>query len=341
MIIRDIIAQMPKAELHVHIEGTLEAELCFELARRNDIELAYNSVAELQSAYQFNNLQEFLDIYYQGAEVLIEEQDFFDLTWAYLEKARSQNVLHAEIFFDPQTHTMRGVEMDTMLNGMTAAMKKAETALEISSRLIFCILHHVEIGNALDTAAAAEHYKERYAPYLIGIGLDSAEVGFPPHTYKDVFDRTRAAGFIPVAHAGEEGLAEYVRDALDSLKIVRLDHGNRSLEDQDLVERLLTEEIALTICPLSNLKLRVVENMKNHPLRIMLEKGLKATVNSDDPAYFGGYINENFVAVAEALELNKKHLYTLARNSFEASFINKNLKSLYITKLDEFFAIVG
>jgi hypothetical protein len=185
---------MPKAELHVHIEGTLEAELCFELARRNDIELAYNSVAELQSAYQFNNLQEFLDIYYQGAEVLIEEQDFFDLTWAYLEKARSQNVLHAEIFFDPQTHTMRGVEMDTMLNGMTAAMKKAETALEISSRLIFCILHHVEIGNALDTAAAAEHYKERYAPYLIGIGLDSAEVGFPPHTYKDVFDRTRAAG---------------------------------------------------------------------------------------------------------------------------------------------------
>ena len=236
---------------------------------------------------------------------------------------------------------MRGVEMDTMLNGMTAAMKKAETALEISSRLIFCILRHVEIGNALDTAAAAEHYKERYAPYLIGIGLDSAEVGFPPHTYKDVFDRTRAAGFIPVAHAGEEGPAEYVRDALDSLKIVRLDHGNRSLEDQYLVERLLTEEIALTICPLSNLKLRVVENMKNHPLRIMLEKGLKATVNSDDPAYFGGYINENYHALDRALDLKRDDFAALARNSFEASFIDDDDKRTLIARLDAYLAEAG
>ena len=336
MISRDIIAQMPKAELHVHIEGALEAELCFELARRNGVELAYGSVEELKSAYRFDNLQEFLDIYYQGAAVLIEERDFDDLMRAYLEKARSQNVLHTEIFFDPQSHTMRGVDMETVLNGLTAAMNKAETELGISSRLIFCILRHVDIDNAMDIVTIAEHYKERYAPYLIGIGLDSSEAGFPPINYKGVFDRGRAAGFIPVAHAGEEGPAEYVRDALDILKIQRLDHGNRALEDDALVARLVAEQMALTVCPLSNLKLRVVDDMKRHPLRRMLEKGLKATVNSDDPAYFGGYINENYFAVAESLDLTEEHLYTLARNSFEASFIGENQKSSYIAKLDEF-----
>ncbi len=341
MISRDIIAQIPKAELHVHIEGTLEAEQCFELARRNGVELAYGSVEELQSAYRFNDLQEFLDIYYQGANVLIEEQDFYDLTWAYLTKARTQNVLHTEMFFDPQTHTMRGIDMETVLNGITAAMAEAESSLDISSRLIFCILRHVDIDNALDTVAVAEYYKEHHIDRLIGIGLDSSENGYPPNFYKDIFDRARAAGFIPVAHAGEEGPPEYVREALDILKIERLDHGNRSLEDDALVERLAQESMALTVCPLSNLNLKVVADMKNHPLRRMLDLGLKATVNSDDPAYFGGYINENYFAVAEALDLTEAHLYSLARNSFEASFIGEDQKATYIAKLDEFAASNG
>ena len=341
MISRQMIAQMPKAELHVHIEGTLEAELCFELARRNGVKLTYGSIKDLQDAYRFNNLQEFLDIYNQGAEVLIEEQDFYDLAWAYLAKAKAQNVLHAEIFSDPQLHTLRGIEVETVLNGLTAAMAKAETELALTSRLIFCIQRHVDLDNAMDTVVVAEHCRDRYAPYLIGIGLDSSERGFPPSNFIDVFDRARAAGFIPVAHAGEEGPAEYVTDALDNLKIQRLDHGNRSLEDDELVKRLVREEIPLTLCPLSNVKLRIVDQMKNHPLRKMLEKGLKATVNSDDPAYFGGYINENFYAAAEALELTEAHLYELARNSFEASFISESQKRSHIAKLDDFAAATG
>ena len=328
----DFIRGLPKAELHVHIEGTLEPELCFELAARNGIGLDYESIDELRAAYRFGNLQDFLDIYYQGANVLIEERDFYDLTWAYLEKAHAQNVLHTEIFFDPQIHTGRGIPFDRVVSGIGQALDKAEAEWELTSELIFCILRHVDVKNGLETVEQAKDHKDR----LIGIGLDSSEQGFPPSMFKDIFDNARNEGFLVCAHAGEEGPPEYVLEALDILKIDRLDHGNRSLEDEALVERLVAEKIALTVCPLSNLKLKGVDRMENHPLKIMLEKGLKATVNSDDPAYFGGYMNENFQAVAEALDLTEEHLITLSYNAFQASFIDDDAKQLLLKKLDRF-----
>mgnify|MGYP003979945733 FL=1 len=332
MISPEIIEKMPKAELHLHIEGTMEPEMCFELAKRNHIELEYTSVDELRDAYQFKNLQDFLDIYYQGCKVLVEEQDFYDLTWAYLEKAYQQNVRHTEIFFDPQAHTTRGIPFKRVVDSITHAMEDAESKFGITSGLIFCILRHMDIESALATVDEAIKYKDQ----LLGIGLDSTEVGLPPNLYREVFKRAREAGFKAVAHAGEEGPPEYVWKALDILKIDRLDHGNRSLEDDRLVERLVEEQMALTVCPLSNLKLKIVNDMSEHPLKIMLDKGLKATVNSDDPAYFGGHINANYLAVSKALNLDANDLYTLARNSFEASFLSAELATTYISELDEF-----
>lgn len=332
MITADLIEQMPKAELHVHIEGTLEPELCFDLAKRNNIEIDYSSVEELRAAYQFENLQEFLDIYYQGCNVLIEEQDFYDLTWAYLEKAHQQNVRHTEIFFDPQSHTTRGIPFERVVDSITHAMADAETKFGLTSGLIFCILRHMSIESALETVDEAINYRD----HLIGIGLDSSEKGYPPRLYKEVFDRAREAGFKAVAHAGEEGPPDYVWEALDILKIDRLDHGNRCLEDDVLVARLAQEKMALTVCPLSNLSLGLVKDIAAHPLREMLFKDLKATLNSDDPAYFGGHVNANYIAVWEALNLNENHLYQLARNSFEAAFLEDQQKAAYIAELDTF-----
>ncbi len=333
MITADLIDQMPKAELHVHIEGTLEPELCFELAARNNITLDYTSVEALRDAYKFQNLQDFLDIYYQGCNVLVEEQDFYDLTWAYLENAHQQNIRHTEIFFDPQSHTSRGIPFGTVVDSITHAMADAKDKFGLTSGLIFCILRHMSIDSALATVDEAVTHKDK----LIGMGLDSSEQGFPPSLYKEVFDRAREAGFKLVAHAGEEGPPDYVWEALDILKIDRLDHGNRSLEDEALVRRLADGQMALTVCPLSNLKLNVVSDLRDHPLKTMLSKGLKATVNSDDPAYFGGQVNANYSAVAEALDLTRGELYQLARNSFEASFSGTERKAALVQELDAYF----
>ena len=321
--INAFIEGLPKVELHLHIEGSLEPEMLFALAQRNKIELPFKSVEEVRKAYDFGNLQDFLDIYYQGMGVLQTEQDFYDLTLAYLEKSAAQNVVHTEIFFDPQGHTERGIKFETVLNGITRALDDGKKKLGISSRLIMCFLRHLSEEDAFKTLEQALLYKDR----IIGVGLDSSEVGHPPSKFKRVFDRARAEGFLTVAHAGEEGPPEYIWEALDLLKISRLDHGNRALEDQNLIARLTGEGMALTVCPLSNLKLCVIKDMKKHPLKKMLELGLKATVNSDDPAYFGGYMNDNYKAVTEALSLEKPHLLILVRNSIDASFLTQTEKN--------------
>ena len=312
------IRDLPKVELHLHIEGSLEPELMFELAQRNKIDIPFKSVDEVRAAYDFGNLQDFLDIYYQGMNVLRTEQDFYDLTWAYLSRVAAENVQHVEIFFDPQGHTSRGVAFDTVLNGITRALDDAKKKLNVSSKLIMCFLRHLSEEDALQTLEQALPYKDR----ILGVGLDSSEVGHPPSKFARVFEKARAEGFLLVAHAGEEGPPEYVWEALDQLKIDRIDHGNRSLEDSKLSERLAQEGMALTVCPLSNLKLCVVKDMAKHPLRTMLDLGIKATVNSDDPAYFGGYMNDNYIAVAEALKLSKQEILTLARNSIDATFLD-------------------
>lgn len=311
------IEGLPKVELHLHIEGSLEPEMLFALAQRNNVAIPFKTVEDVRKAYAFGNLQDFLDIYYQGMNVLRTEQDFYDLTWAYLERVAAQNVVHAEIFFDPQGHTERGVAFETVLDGITRALGDGERKLGVSSRLIMCFLRHLSEEEALKTLAQALPYKGR----ISGVGLDSSEVGHPPSKFKNVFAQAKAAGFLIVAHAGEEGPPAYVHEALDLLKVDRIDHGNRSLEDRALVERLVHDDMALTICPLSNLKLCVVKDMRDHPLKKMLALGLRATVNSDDPAYFGGYMNENYKAVAGALGLDRNDLLTLARNSIEASFL--------------------
>lgn len=321
--INAFIEGLPKVELHLHIEGSLEPEMLFALAQRNKIELLFKSVEEVRKAYDFGNLQDFLDIYYQGMGVLQTEQDFYDLTLAYLEKSAAQNVVHTEIFFDPQGHTERGIKFETVLNGITRALDDGKKKFGISSRLIMCFLRHLSEEDAFKTLEQALLYKDR----IIGVGLDSSEVGHPPSKFKRVFDRARAEGFLTVAHAGEEGPPEYIWEALNLLKISRLDHGNRALEDQNLIARLTGEGMALTVCPLSNLKLCVIKDMKKHPLKKMLELGLKATVNSDDPAYFGGYMNDNYKAVTEALSLEKPHLLILVRNSIDASFLTQTEKN--------------
>ena len=324
------IAALPKAELHLHIEGTLEPELMFAIAARNGIELPYSSVEEVRAAYRFSNLQDFLDIYYAGANALLEMQDFYDLTWAYLQRAFTQNVRHVEIFFDPQTHTGRGIAFATVIEGISRALDDAEARLGISSRLFLCFLRHLDEAAALGTLDEAMPWRE----HIAGVGLDSSERGNSPGKFREVFRRARAAGFFAVAHAGEEGPAEYVREALDVLKVVRIDHGNNALEDADLVAELVRRRIPLTVCPLSNVKLCVVDDITSHPLKRMLDLGLFVTVNSDDPAYFGGYVNENYVAVAEALNLSRAELALLARNSIEASLLSTEAKSALLTELD-------
>lgn len=314
---QDFIQALPKAELHIHIEGSLEPELMFELARRNGVELAYPDVDSIRNAYNFNCLQDFLDLYYQGMSVLQTEQDFYDLTWAYLERCQQQNVVHTEIFFDPQGHTARGVAFETVINGMWRALQQAGRELGISSRLIMCFLRHLDQASAFETLAQALPWRR----HIAGVGLDSSELGNPPSRFREVFQQAGALGFKRVAHAGEEGPPAYVQEALDLLQVDRIDHGNRSLEDPQLVQALAASGMPLTVCPLSNLRLAVVKDMRDHPIRKMLQHGLKASVNSDDPAYFGGYINENFMALADATGLNREEIRTLVINGFESSFL--------------------
>ncbi|HYI11829.1 MAG TPA: adenosine deaminase [Thermoanaerobaculia bacterium] len=311
---RDFIASLPKAELHLHIEGTLEPELMFELAARNKVALPFASVGGLRRAYDFQDLQSFLDIYYQGAAVLQMREDFRDMAAAYFRKAASQNVRHAEIFFDPQTHTHRGIAFDTVIRGLRDAQVDAERDLGVTSKLILCFLRHLDEDDAMRTLEAALPYGD----WILAVGLDSSEKGHPPRKFERVFRAAREAGLLAVAHAGEEGPPEYIWEALDLLHVRRIDHGVRCLEDPRLVDRLVAEQIPLTVCPLSNIKLRVFDTMRDHNLKTMLDRGLKVTINSDDPAYFGGYIEENYVAAAEALGLTEEELATIARSSFEA-----------------------
>jgi adenosine deaminase len=323
------LAALPKAELHLHIEGTLEPELMFELARRNRVALPYADVESVRQAYVFADLQSFLDIYYRACSVLREEQDFYELTRAYLERARADGVRHAEIFFDPQTHTARGVGFDKVVLGISRALREGET-LGISSRLIMCFLRDLPAESALATLEQAAPYQD----LITGVGLDSAEVGHPPVKFAEVYREALAAGFRVVAHAGEEGPPDYIWQALDVLGVERVDHGVRCLEDSRLVERLVADQMPLTVCPLSNLKLRVIDTIDQHPLARMLDQGLRATVNSDDPAYFGGYIAGNFAAVASALPLSTDALVQLARNSFQASFLDDRAKASHLAEID-------
>ena len=332
MTIDKYIKNIPKAELHVHIEGTFEPELMFEIAQRNNIKIKYNSVDELKKAYDFNNLQEFLDIYYSSASVLINEQDFYDMTWAYMEKLHSQNVLHAEIFFDPQTHTNRGVQFSTVITGIHKALLNAEKKFGITTKLIMCFLRHLDEDQAFKTLGQSLEFKD----WITAVGLDSSEVGHPPSKFQLVFKKARELGYLTVTHAGEEGPPEYVWEALNLLNVTRIDHGNRALEDDTLVQLLAQKQIPLTVCPLSNLKLRVVDNLENHPLKMMMEKNLLVTINSDDPSYFGGQLNDNYLKLAKALNLTTSDIYQLAKNSFNASFLSDYEKTAYLNKVDEY-----
>jgi adenine deaminase len=323
---------MPKAELHLHIEGTLEPEMMMTLAQRNGVALPYADVDTIRDAYRFESLQDFLDLYYIGMSVLRTRQDFFDLASAYLEKAASQNVVHAEIFFDPQAHTARGIAFDTVLSGLTDALDKARREYGISSRLIMCFLRHLPEEQAFDTLAQACRCKE----HIFAVGLDSSEAGHPPSKFDRVYAAARREGFVPVAHAGEEGPPSYVGEAIDMLRVRRIDHGNRALEDPGLVARIAHERIPLTVCPLSNQNLKVCPDLAAHPLRRMLAAGLLATVNSDDPSYFGGYVNENFLAVQTALALTREEIATLARNSFTASFLPDRAKAAALDAFEGF-----
>ncbi|WP_425261403.1 adenosine deaminase [Rubrivivax sp. RP6-9] len=330
-----LLRAMPKAELHIHIEGSLEPELIFALARRNGVALPHAGVEALRAAYAFTDLQSFLDIYYAGASVLLQEQDFFDMAWAYFERAAADNVVHAELFFDPQTHTERGVPMATVLNGLHRACLQAQSRLGISASLILCFLRHLSEEAALQTLEQALPWRHLF----IGVGLDSSERGHPPEKFARVFARCRDLGLHLVAHAGEEGPPAYIESALDVLRVERIDHGVRCTESPALVQRLAAAQVPLTVCPLSNLKLRVVPSLADHNLKALLDAGLCATVNSDDPAYFGGYINENFVQIFSALPaLTRQDAYTLARNSFKASFAPPAAKQAWMQRLDEVFA---
>ena len=325
----ELIQALPKAELHVHIEGTFEPELMFAIAQRNQIQIPYQSVEEVKQAYNFHNLQSFLDIYYAGANVLVHEQDFYDLAWAYFEKCAEDKVVHTEMFFDPQTHTERGVEFATVIAGLKRACQDAQQKLGISSQLIMCFLRHLSEEKAFETLEQALPFKND----IIAVGLDSSEVGHPPAKFERVFAKAREAGFLIVAHAGEEGPPEYVWEALDLLKVNRIDHGVRSEEDKQLMARLIAEKMPLTVCPLSNLKLCVVNDMKEHNIRRLLQQGVHVTVNSDDPSYFGGYMNDNFIAIQQALDLSNEELKQLAINSFEASFISDQEKQKWIAEI--------
>lgn len=331
MDLKSLIQRIPKAELHLHIEGTLEPEMMMELARRNDIELGYVNVDEIRDAYNFSDLQTFLDIYYAGAQVLRETQDFYDLTSAYLKRAAEDNVRHVEIFFDPQTHTDRGVDFATTIDGIYAALQDGHSGLGITFRLIMCFLRHLSESAALATLEEALPFKDK----IDAVGLDSSEVGHPPSKFVRVFDRARKEGLLTVAHAGEEGPPAYIHEALDLLKVKRVDHGVRCIEDPALVRRLVDEQIPLTVCPLSNVKLRVFDTLEQHNLKLLLQRGLCVTINSDDPAYFGGYIGENYLRTQQALDLNAADIHTLTKNAFTASFLNDADKQRYIAELDQ------
>jgi len=330
----DLLRAMPKTELHIHIEGSLEPELIFALAKRNGVRLRYPSVEALRAAYAFTDLQSFLDIYYAGASVLLHPQDFYDMAWAYFLRAKADNVVHAEIFFDPQTHTARKVSMQTVITGLRRACEDAQSQLGISSALILCFLRHLSEDEAFDTLAQAIPFKDA----LTGVGLDSSERGHPPEKFERVFQRAALLGLKLVAHAGEEGPPAYIWSALDVLQVQRIDHGVQAVHDEALMDRLAKERIPLTVCPLSNLKLCVFPDLAQHNLGRMLERGLCVMINSDDPAYFGGYLNENYLQTFAALNLNADHAYQLACNSFEASFVSQSQKALWREQLDACFS---
>ncbi len=331
--LNSFIQGIPKAELHVHIEGTFEPELMFAIAQRNQVPIRFASVEEVKQAYNFSNLQDFLDIYYEGAKVLLHEQDFYDLTFTYLEKLHAQNVVHAEIFFDPQTHTDRGVSFGTVIDGIWRACRDAESKWGLSTSLIMCFLRHLDEASAFQTLEQALPYRDR----IIGVGLDSSELGHPPSKFQRVFARAAEEGLLLVAHAGEEGPAAYIWEALNLLNIARLDHGNRCLDDEKLVDELVRRQMALTVCPLSNLKLCVVKDLKDHSLKTMLDRGLLVTVNSDDPAYFGGGVNDNYAHTAAAIGLSKQDIYELARNSFIGSFLPEEQKQQHLMNIDTYY----
>ncbi|WP_265587741.1 adenosine deaminase [Sphingomicrobium arenosum] len=328
---RALIDALPKAELHLHIEGSLEPELLFALAERNQVDIPFDSVEAVRAAYDFSNLQDFLDIYYQGMSVLLTEQDFHDLTLAYMERVHADGVVHVEIFFDPQGHTERGVSFETVMKGITSGLDEGERRFGISHRLIMCFLRHLDEESAFATLELARPWLDR----IHGVGLDSSEVGHPPSKFENVFAEARAMGLFPTAHAGEEGPPDYVHEALDLLGVKRIDHGNRALEDEALTRRIADEGLILTVCPFSNLKLCVIDAIADSPLKKMLDRGLKATVNSDDPAYFGGYINDNFHAAAQALDLSREEIKTLARNAFTGSLLSPADQAPHLARIEQ------
>lgn len=329
---KDFLSKLPKAELHLHIEGSLEPELMFALAQRNNIEIPYKSIEEVKDAYKFSCLQDFLNIYYAGASVLIQEEDFYDLTMAYFTKCHEENIIHTEIMFDPQTHTQRGIAFETVLNGIQKARNEAQEKWGISSFLIMSYLRHLSEEEAFVTLKQSLPYKH----LIEAVGLDSSENGNPPSKFYKVFEASAKEGYVLLAHAGEEGPADYIWEAIDGLKIVRIDHGNNCLTDDKLVKEIIQRDLALTVCPLSNLELKVVSDLKQHPLKIMLDKGVKVTVNSDDPAYFGGYLNQNLISIQEALDLSKEDVVLLAKNSFQYSLLEENRKQELIRLVEDY-----
>ena len=333
----NFINNLPKAELHLHIEGTFEPELMFNIAKRNNIKIKYKSIDEIKAAYQFDCLQDFLDIYYEGAGVLITEQDFYDLTYSYLHKCADQHVRHTEIMFDPQTHTERGVSFETVIKGISKACQDGKQKLGVSSLLIMSYLRHLSEEDAFKTLEQSIPFKH----LITAIGLDSSEKGNPPSKFKKVFEASVNEGYIPLAHAGEEGPPEYIWEALDLLKIHRIDHGNNCLKDMALVQEIVKRDIALTVCPLSNTALQVVDDLRNHPLKKMMTLGLKVTINSDDPAYFGGQVNQNYVAIQKALNLTKQEIYELAINSFQYSLLDEESKKKYIEEIENYVSKYG
>lgn len=330
----DLIKKLPKTELHLHIEGTFEPELMFEIAQRNNIALPHDSVESLKKTYEFANLQEFLDIYYQGVNVLQTEQDFYDLTWAYLLKAKEDNIVHTEIMYDPQSHTQRGIDFDVAINGIHRALQDGQQKLGISAYLILSLLRHLSEDECLATLEEAIVHKDKF----IAIGLDSSELGHPPEKFTRLYEKAEELGLLKVAHAGEEGPADYIWSAIDVLNVDRIDHGNRCLDDDKLVEYIKSKDLTLTVCPLSNMKLQVVKNIAEHPIKKMLDLGIKATVNSDDPAYFGGYVNDNFNAITEALDLSSDEIITLVKNGFTGSFLPAEQIQQYLSDIDQLCA---
>ena len=327
--VENFIKKVPKTELHLHIEGSLEPELMFKLSKRNKIEIPFKSIEEIKSAYNFSNLDSFLKIYYEGSNVLISDEDFFDLTWEYILRCKEDNIVHTEIFFDPQSHTQRGIEFDTVINGIYKALEKANTELGITSKIIMCFLRHLDEEPCFKVLKDATKHKDK----IVGVGLDSSEKGNPPQKFKNLFEAAIKEGFLTVAHAGEEGPPEYIWDSLNLLKVRRIDHGVQCLRDEKLVEILKKENIPLTVCPLSNIKLCVFDKLENHNLKEMLNRGLRVVVNSDDPAYFGGYLNTNLIETSKALNLSLDDVKILIQNSFKSSFLDDKIKNSWLNKI--------